>query len=308
LRPPHPGLVIPGATGTGKTRVATALAALADLEIVSADSRQVVRGLDIGTAKPTASERAAAPYHGLDLVAPAERYSAGRFAGDAARWIREIWSRGRMPVVVGGTGFYLRALFEGLFEEPPLDPERRRRLGAALAALPRAALSRWAARLDRAFRGGGAQRAARAVEVALLSGRPLSELQSRPAKGSGLAPLYAVLTLPRDVLAARIVERTRAMLEAGLVAEVRRLRAAGVPADAPGLSAVGYREVVAHLSGELTEGKLAGAIAAATRRYAKRQETWFRHQLRGSVATLDAAAAPEVVAREVLARYRAAAP
>jgi len=287
--------------------VATALAALADIEVVSADSRQVYRGLDIGTAKPSSAERAAAPYHGLDLVEPAERYSAGAFAADASKWIAAIAARHRLPVVVGGTGFYLRALFDGLFEEPPLEPERRRRLRGVLASLPGDALNRWARRLDAAFRGGGRQRAARAVEVALLSGRPLSTLQATPVRSTGLSAWYAVLALPRPLLAARIAERTRRMLEAGLIAEVRSLLAAGVAADAPGLTGVGYREVVAHLTGALPAAELPEAIAAATRQYAKRQETWFRHQLRGPVRWLDAAAEPEALAREVLAGYRAAA-
>jgi tRNA dimethylallyltransferase len=300
-------LVLTGATAVGKTRVATALAALAPLEIVSADSRQVYRGLDIGTAKPSAAERAAAPYHGLDLVQPVERYSAGRFAADAAGWIEAIRSRGRLPVVVGGTGFYLRALFEGLFDEPKLEPDRRQRLRSALMALPGDAVARWARRLDAAFKGGGRQRAARAVEVALLTGRPLSALQSTPTPPTGLEPWYAVLELPRAQMAARIQARTRAILDAGLVEEVRGLLASGVAPDAPGLSGVGYREVVAHLSGTVSAAEVPGAIAAATRQYAKRQETWFRHQLRGPVTRYDAAAGPETLARQVLAGYRAAA-
>ena len=300
-------LVITGATAVGKTRVAAALAALAPIEIVSADSRQVYRGLDIGTAKPSAAERAAAPYHGLDLVSPTERYSAGRFAEDAAGWIAAIGSRSRLPVVVGGTGFYLRALFDGLFDEPELDPERRRRLRSTLAALTGEAVARWARRLDAAFKGGGRQRAARAVEVALLTGRPLSVLQAAPAAPSGLAPWYAVLELPRAALAARIQARTRAMLDAGLVEETRGVLASGVAPDAPGLTGVGYREVVAHLTGALAAVELPGAIATATRQYAKRQQTWFRHQLRGAVLRLDAAGEPEALARAVLAGYRAAA-
>jgi tRNA dimethylallyltransferase len=303
----RPILVIAGSTGVGKTRVATAVARLTDVEIVSADSRQLYRGLDVGTAKPSAAERAAAPYHGLDLIPVSERYSAGRFAADASQWIGQIAARGRLPLVVGGTGFYLRALFEGLFAEPPLDQERRRRLAAALAPLGRAELTRWAIRLDRQFLGGGAQRAARVLEVALLAGRPLSAWQRlAPARPSGLVPWYAVLTVPRPVLAVRIRERTRAMLDAGLVEEVRAVLAAGVPRDAPGLSGVGYREVVSHLDGKLAAQDLAGAIATATRRYAKRQETWFRHQLRPPAEWLDASAEPETLAREVLARYRAA--
>ncbi len=302
-----PVLVITGSTGVGKTRVAAALAALAPIEIVSADSRQIYRGLDIGTAKPTAGERAAAPYHGLDLVGPEERYSAGRFAAEAAGWIAGIAARGRLPVVVGGTGFYLRALFDGLFEEPVLEPGRRQRLRAVLATLAGDALNRWARRLDGGFRGGGRQRAARAVEVALLTGRPLTALHAMPARPSGLSAWYAVLALPRPSLAEAIAERVRRMLEAGLVGEVRGLLASGVPPEAPGLTGVGYREVVAHLAGALPAAELPEAIAAATRQYAKRQETWFRHQLRGSVLRLDAAAGPEALARAVLSGYRAAA-
>jgi len=300
-------LVITGPTGVGKSRVAFELAKLVPVEVVSADSGQAYRHLDIGTAKPGRAEREAVPYHGLDLVEPTERYSAGRFARDARGWIADIASRGRMPVVVGGTGFYLRALFEGLFVEPPLDPERRERLRAALGRLGAHGLGRWAARLDPGFKGGGAQRAARAVEVALLAGRPLSELQrARPAPVPGVTPWYAVLRLPRPQLAERIAERTRAMLAAGLVDEVRRVLASNVPQDAPGFEALGYREVVAFMYGATDEAGLAQAIATATRHYAKRQETWLRHQLRGPVAWFDAAEEPGALARQMLARYRAA--
>ncbi len=305
-------LVLTGPTGVGKTRVAAAIAERAAIEIVSADSRQLYKYLNIGTAKPTPEERAAVPYHGLDLVTPAERYSAGRFAREARAWIADIAARGRMPLVVGGTGFYLRALFEGLFSEPSLDAPRRARLRAALAALAgrvgKGEVARWAARLDAGFgRTGGLQRAARAVEVALLTGRPLSAWQREsPPPASGLEPWYAVLTLPRAQLAERIAERAAAMVAHGLVDEVRRLLAAGVPKDAPGLDAVGYREVVAMLDGRLPEAGLADAIAASTRQYAKRQETWFRGQLRGSVTWLDASRESGALADEVLSGYRAA--
>ncbi|MDP3774598.1 MAG: tRNA (adenosine(37)-N6)-dimethylallyltransferase MiaA [Gemmatimonadales bacterium] len=299
--------VIAGPTAVGKTRVATALARLVETEIVSADSRQVYRRLDIGTAKPAAGERAAAPYHGLDLVESGERYSAGRFARDATGWIAGIAARGRLPLIVGGTGFYLRALFEGLFEEPAIDPARRERLRLALARLPAEEVARWAKRLDSGFQGGGAPRAARATEVALLTGQPLTALQrAGPAAKPALAPWYALLTLPRAVLAGRIAARTESMLAAGLVEEVRALLQAGVPKGAPGLTGVGYREAIRHLEGRLDESGLAAAIAQATRRYAKRQETWFRHQLAGQVVRFDASLEPETLAREVLSRYRAA--
>jgi tRNA dimethylallyltransferase len=297
-----------GPTGAGKTALATALSRILPVEIVSADSRQVYRGLAIGTAAPSAADLAAAPYHGVGFVDPRERYSAGRFARDAAGWITAIAARGRTPLVVGGTGFYLRALFDGLFEEPQLDPRRRARLGEWLCGLSGAEILRWARRLDPLFGGGGAQRACRAIEIAVLAGRTLSALQAeRPPATPGFRPWYAVLTLDRAALHERIARRTRAMLEAGWIEEVRRVLAEGVPPDAPGLLAVGCREIVAHLEGRLTARATEEAIVRSTRRYAKRQDTWFRHQLRGPLVRLDAAEAPAALAQALLAGYRAAA-
>jgi tRNA dimethylallyltransferase len=305
--------VIVGPTGVGKTAVVAAWAALEPITVVSADARQTYRGLDIGTAKPPGALLARVPHVGLDVVQPGERYSAGQFARDAARWLVEIRSAGRQPVVVGGTGFYVRALAEGLFHEPPLDAERRERLRAWTARLPVARLAHWAARLDRRFAGGGRQRAARAIEVALLTGRGLSWWQEHARATGAMRPWYIHLTLPRDALERRIADRVDAMLAAGLVDEVRRLLGRPVPPEAPGLDGVGYREVVAVLAGRLPEPALREAIVVATRRYAKRQETWFRHQLRdggrgtweGAVWTLDAVEAPEVLAVRIVDRWHA---
>ncbi|HET7790126.1 MAG TPA: tRNA (adenosine(37)-N6)-dimethylallyltransferase MiaA [Gemmatimonadales bacterium] len=310
--------VIVGATGVGKTAVAAALAARLPITVISADARQVYRGLDIGTAKPDPALRARVPHLGLDLVEPGERYSAGRFARDAAGWIGDAFAAGRQPVVVGGTGFYVRAVADGLFREPPLDARARSRVAAWADAIDPAELARWAGRLDRAFSGGGRQRAARAVEVALLTGRPLSWWQQEARATGVMRPWYIHLTLPRDELLRRIADRTRAMLARGLVAEVRALRARGTADDAPGLDGVGYRETVAMLAGALPEAELEAAIVRATRRYAKRQETWFRHQLRretGSesretmVWSLNATGSPEAVATEIHERWaRVSAP
>ena len=299
--------VLVGPTGVGKTALAAAIAERLPVEIVSADSRQVYRGLEIGTAAPTPAERAAVPYHGVGVVDPIERYSAGRFARDAAEWIAGTVARGRTPLVVGGTGLYVRALFDGLFEEPPLEPERRARLGVWLRAVPADRAERWARRLDRGFRGGGRQRVQRVIEVALLAGRSLSDLQAAPVAPSGLRPWTVVLTRDRAVLHARIARRTHAMLAAGWLDECRRALAGGVAPTAPGLSAVGYREIVAHLDGRLAAAALEPAIAQATRQYAKRQETWFRHQLSGPVLRLDAGGAADVLAAAVISGYRAAA-
>jgi tRNA dimethylallyltransferase len=299
----------------GKTAVAAAWAETESISVVSADARQVYRGLDIGTAKPSGALRARVPHVGLDVVEPGERYSAGRFARDAAQWLGEIRGAGRQPVVVGGTGLYVRALAEGLFHEPPLDPARRERLRAWAAALTPARLAHWAARLDRRFAGGGRQRAGRAVEVALLTGRGLSWWQEHARETGAMRPWYIQLTLPRDVLHRRIAQRVDEMLAGGLVDELRRILATGVAPLAPGLDGVGYREVAAMLAGRLPERDLRDAIVVATRRYAKRQETWFRHQLRdagsgkgetGNVWTLDATASPDALATRILERWRSA--
>lgn len=293
--------VIVGPTAVGKTALATALARHWPLVVISADSRQIYRGLDAGTGKPTREERAAASHLGLDVIAPGERYSAGRFARDAAGWLSAV-PVGRQPVVVGGTGLYIRALADGLFREPPLDPERRARLAAWTAGAD--GLGRWAARLDPGYTGGGRQRAARTVEVAFLTGRPLSWWQ-RQAKVQGvMRPWYVRLSLPRAVLHRRIAERVAGMLRAGWVDEVRRLLHAGLDPGASGLDAVGYREIVRHLRGALAPEQLEPAIVTSTRRYARRQETWFRHQLASQpMMTLDATEPSAELAARVIEQW-----
>jgi tRNA dimethylallyltransferase len=301
--------VLVGPTAVGKTAVAAALAALTPITVISADARQVYRGLDIGTAKPDGALLARVPHVGLDVVDPGERYSAGRFAREAAAWLDEIRAAGRLPLVVGGTGLYVKALADGLFREPPLEPGRRERLRGWTARLPAPDLARWAGRLDARFQAGGRQRAARAVEVALLTGQALSWWQQEARETGVMRPWYIHLTLPREALRSRIAARVDAMLAAGLVEEVRGVLARGVPPDAAGLDGVGYREVVALLANgsHLPTTDLCEAIAAATRAYAKRQETWFRNQLRdGPVWTLDATEEPEVLAALILDRWNAA--
>jgi tRNA dimethylallyltransferase len=283
----------------GKTAVALALAAHLPLEIISADSRQVYRRLDIGTAKPTRKERARVPHHGLDLVEPGSRYSAGHFARDAVHWLDEIRSRAKLPMVVGGTGLYVRALAEGLFAEPSLDPAKRRSIDAWTARLEPIELLRWASRLDPGFRGGGRQRAARAIEVALLSGRPLSYWQQAARAQGSLDPWYIVLTVPRPVLHQRIARRADDMVRRGLIEEVAAVLAEGHSANTPGLDGIGIREPVEYLHGQRSRETVAEAIATATRQYAKRQQTWFRHQLSGNVVTLDATRPPEKLAAEI---------
>ncbi|MGZ8399432.1 MAG: tRNA (adenosine(37)-N6)-dimethylallyltransferase MiaA [Gemmatimonadales bacterium] len=291
--------VLVGPTAVGKTAVALALAAHWPLEVISADSRQVYRRLDIGTAKPSRKEQARVPHHGVDLVDPGARYSAGHFARDGVCWLDEIRSRGKLPLVVGGTGLYVRALAEGLFAEPSLDAARRRALDAWTARLEAIELLRWAARLDPGFRGGGRQRAARAIEVALLSGRPLSYWQQSARAQGSLDPWYIVLTVPRPVLHQRIARRAEEMVRRGLIEEVASVLTEGHGPKTPGLDGIGIREAVEYLHGLRPRESVAGAIAVGTRQYAKRQETWFRHQLAGRVTTLDATRPPEKLAGEI---------
>jgi tRNA dimethylallyltransferase len=291
--------VILGPTAVGKTAVALALAAHWHIEVISADSRQVYRRLDIGTAKPTRKERARLPHHGVDLIDPGSRYSAGHFARDGVRWLADIHSRGKQPVLVGGTGLYVRALSEGLFAEPSLDTARRRSLDAWTARLEPIELLRWASRLDPGFRGGGRQRAARAIEVALLSGQPLSYWQQAARARGSLDPWYIVLTVPRPVLHQRIARRAEDMVRRGLIEEVASVLAEGHAPDAPGLDGIGIREAVEYLHGKRTRDSVAQAITVGTRQYAKRQQTWFRHQLTGNVLMLDATRPPEKLAQEI---------
>jgi tRNA dimethylallyltransferase len=273
------------------------------MEVVSADSRQVYRRLDISTAKPTRREQRRLPHHGLDLLDPGERYSAGRFAQDAERWIGEIRARGRLPVVVGGTGLYIRALVDGLFLEPPLDPDRRRSLEGWIGDLGTTALVRWASRLDPRFIGGGRQRATRAIEVALLSGRALSYWQDHARATGQVDPWYVVLSLPRPVLHRRIEVRAHEMVRRGMIEEVAAALAGGSSAGAPGFDGVGVRQAVEFLMGHRSRETVADAVVTSTRQYAKRQETWFRHQLRGPILSLDASRPADELARLIAAAW-----
>lgn len=286
-------LAITGATASGKTELSLALAARMPVEIVSMDSRQVYTGMDIGTDKVDASGRRRVPHHGLDLVRPDERYSAGRFARDARRWISEIEERGALPLLVGGTGFFLRSVIQPIFREPDLDPARLERLRSWLALREPDELARFVKALDpdRAplATEGGPQRMSRTIEVALLSGIPLSRWHRvAPDDGPGVPGVVVVLDLPREEMDRRIDDRVQRMVDRGLVEEVRGLLAAGYGDDAPGMSGTGYREIAAHLRGEATLDEAMDLIRRNTRRYARRQLTWFRHQLPEEAVRIDA--------------------
>ena len=296
--------MIVGPTAVGKTAVALALAEHWSMDVISADSRQVYIGLDIATAKPTRRERQRVTHHMLDLVRPGERFNAGRYALEAGTAIAAVRADGRLPVVVGGTGLYVRSLTDGLFAEPPLDASVREALVAVTDSMDHVSLVRWASRLDPGYTGsGGRHRAQRAIEIALLSGRPLSWWQRAAATRAIIRPWYVRLTVPRAVLHQRIRARTEEMVRRGVVEETAAALADGAPLTGPGMDGIGVREAVAVLQGRLPREALVDAVTIATRQYAKRQETWFRHQLGPDVLTFDATRPPEQLAKAIRAAW-----
>ena len=282
---PPPAVVILGPTATGKTALGIALAeALPEGgEIVNADALQVYRGLDIGTAKPTAEQRARVPHHLLDILDPTERYSAGEFARRAREAIDAVRERGRRPLVVGGSGLYLRALLEGISPVPEGDPEVRSTLRGRLDQEGLGSLRRELEEVDPATAGrldpGDTQRTLRALEVAQVSGVPLSEwLARRPYGRDRLDAVRVGLTLPRALLYDAIEQRVAQMVRRGWVDEVARLLDRGLSPSAPGFQAIGYRQLARHLREGTPLDEEVAEIVRATRRYAKRQSTWFRKE------------------------------
>lgn len=274
-----PLIVILGPTAVGKTETAIELARRLEGEIVSADSRLLYRGMDIGTAKPTPAEQATVPHHLIDVADPDEVWSLALFQKEAHRVIREIHSRGRLPFLVGGTGQYVRAICQG-WEAPPVEPDPR--LRAALEAwtqqVGQDGLHARLARLDPQAAAGidarNLRRTIRALEVILTTGRLFSaQRQSGP---SPYNLLLLGLTRPRPELYARIDQRVDAMFAAGLVEEVRGLLSKGYSPDLPPFSAIGYREVIAHLQGETSLGEAVAQIKRATRVFVRRQANWFK--------------------------------
>ncbi|MEM7582662.1 MAG: tRNA (adenosine(37)-N6)-dimethylallyltransferase MiaA [Acidobacteriota bacterium] len=279
----RPLIAILGPTATGKSSLGLRIGEEIDGEIINADALQVYRELEIGTDKPSEAMRAALPHHLVDILDPEELYSAGEFVRRARPLIDEIRDRGRAPILVGGSGLYLRALLEGLSPMPPSDPETRTMLEERLAREGLEVLYCELLQVDpdtaRRLAPRDRQRILRALEVAVSSGRPLSSwIRQRPL---GTKPLEAVkigLTLPRTILYDRISSRVEDMVRRGWVDEVAAILQRGVDPQVPAFQAIGYRQIVRHVQGGWSLRAAMDDTVRATRRYAKRQMTWFRKE------------------------------
>jgi len=282
-------ILVLGPTASGKSELAAEIARRAGGEIVSADAFAVYRGLDIGTAKPSADVRAEIPHHLVDVADPIEPFSAGRWAAEARRAIEAIERRGRLPVVVGGSHFYVRALLGGLPGEAVDSPALRRHLAGGWSSEERARRKRMLDVLDPAYGervpAGDTARLARALEIVLATGRRVSERAPGPPGIPGRRLLRLALLFPKEDLYTRISRRVRAMWTSGWPGEVDRLLGAGVPPDAPAFRAIGYGELVRRAAGELSDEEAFERTVSRTRALAKRQRTWLASE--PDLATLD---------------------
>jgi len=277
-----PVVAILGPTASGKSALALDLAQQLGGEILCCDSMQVYRGMDIGTAKPTPEERAAIPHHLLDLVTPAEQFHAAAWAEAARTIIQDAEKRERLPIIVGGTGLYFRALVRGLFEAPRPDPAIRARHQAEAVELGIPALHKRLSEIDQAAASkilpGDLVRISRALEVFEQTGTTISELRrQQPVAPPPLRIFSVLLDFDLDYLRTRIAARVDHMIAAGFVDEVRALRAAGF-ASARSMQALGYKQLGQHLDGALTLDAAVADTKSATSAYARRQRTWFRRE------------------------------
>ena len=280
----HPLIAIVGPTASGKSDLALFLAESFSGEIVNYDSVQIFRHLDIGTAKPSTAERARAPHHMIDIREPTEIFTAGDYQREARLVLEDIRNRGKLPILVGGTGLYLRALIEGLFAGPARSLHWRNRLEMIAEKRGRPYLHRLLQRLDFEAAARIAERdkpkVIRAIEVRLETGKPLSQhLDEKPREPiTGFDTHFVGLNPAREELYKRIDERVERMFDAGLVEEVRGLLARGIPSSSKPFEAIGYRQVIEDIDSCIPREETIRIIQRDTRRYAKRQITWFRRQ------------------------------
>ena len=271
-----------GPTGSGKSELAIHLALAVGGEIVNCDSLQIYRRFDIGTAKVPEAERRGVPHHLIDLIEPAELFTAGQYAQAARQVLREIAERRRVPIVVGGTGFYLRALLDGLFPGPERDASIRRRLERREATRS-GSLHRILSRLDPVaaarIHANDKNKIIRALEVRLIEGKSLSTMFNQGRNPlTGFRPVKIGLNPPREALYRALDARTTRIFASGLMDEVRRILSAGVPRDAKPFESLGYKQALQAVEGKLTERQAIESTQQETRRYAKRQLTWFRKE------------------------------
>ncbi len=297
-------LAIVGPTASGKTSLAIRVAHEVEGEIISMDSRQAYRGFVVGTAAPTLAERESAVHHGVGFLDPHERYGAGRFVRFTEAWLLDIEAKGHTPIITGGTGLFLRALTHPIFKEPQIDPDRRTALEAWLTGCSAPELERWARRLDEVqgarSPGFDRQRAHRTIELALLSGAPLSWwIENGKTDQVPLGVRTYQLVLSTDVLRDRIRNRALAMVMSGAwQEEVRGIIKTGLDRS-PAFGALGYSVIAALLKGEMTEEKAADQIFSDTWAYARRQRTWFRHQLPKDAIVLDGSESIEQLTKRI---------
>jgi tRNA dimethylallyltransferase len=271
-------LVISGPTGVGKTKISQIVAEKLDGEIISADSRQVYRGLDIGTAKPVSPK---ITHHLIDIIEPTERYDAASFVRDSLEIMEKLHNEGKVPIIVGGTGLYIRALTEGIFTGNFRDVKIRKSLKA-----------RWNAgdnlyvelkKIDpiaaKNIDPRNYVRIERAIEVFMISGKPISYWwENKTNKSSDWFFLKIVLTLDRSVLYSNIENRTMQMIQQGWIEEVKRLIDSGIPKNSSGLSSIGYRQIISYLNGEISQDEMIKEIIKETKQYARKQLIWFRKE------------------------------
>jgi len=278
-----PVVVIVGPTATGKTHVALEIAGACRGEIINSDALQVYRGFDIGTAKPSSLERAGIRHHLVDILDPQEPYSAGQFARLARQAIEDIRSRDHLPIIVGGSGLYLRALLQGISPLPEIDPAVRRQLREDLERQGLERLYKELQKVDHLtainLHSTDSQRVLRALEVLRSTGKPLSSwIREKPFGAHEMVSCQIGLTLPRSILYDRIAARVGAMKEQGWLTEVEQILASGVRLSDPAFQALGYRQLGSHLRGEISLDEALRETIQATRRFAKRQMTWFRKE------------------------------
>lgn len=287
-----PLVTIEGPTASGKSHLALELAEFLETEIISADSRQVYRGMDIGTAKPTKEEQERIPHHLIDIVEPSESYNAGRFCSQAGEVVQALWDKAKLPLICGGTGLYINSLLQGLFPKIEVSIELREKLRQRLKNEGLGILHNELQRIDPTFAAAVSandkQRILRGLEVFLASGIPITQHWEKQSRSQRYTAFRILIDPPREKLYKRINNRVIQMLQDGLLDEIRMLFQRGFLPDSPGLNSVGYKEYFPHLLNGKPLQECLELAAQHTRNYAKRQCTWYRkHQFHLTLTSSD---------------------